>query len=141
MGTLFSSGHAFRAAVRKHAILHQRPVRLKKNLSDKIKWICVLECKWKCYGIKQQRSSNIQIKTIYKKHTCTPNWEQKQVNSRWIANEYEDQIRMNPTRKLESFHQQVINDLQCHVSYSMAYIAMLSHKHFSTMFPTLLIKW
>lgn len=77
LGKLFSSGQVFRAAVRKHAIVYQRPVRLKKNLADKIKWICHPPCQWKCYGIRQQRSTNIQIKALDTKHTCTPTWEQK----------------------------------------------------------------
>ena len=41
IGMLFASGAIFRVAVRKHAIVQQRPIRLKKNLGDnKIKWVC-----------------------------------------------------------------------------------------------------
>lgn len=77
LGMLFSSGPIFRAAVRKYAIIHQRPLRLKKNLKDEIKWVCRDGYEWKCYGIRQQRSSNMQIKTFLDVHTCTYTWEQK----------------------------------------------------------------
>ena len=121
---LFSSGKAFREALRKHAILHQRGVRLRKNLGDKIKWICQPGCKWKCYGIRQQRSSNIQIKTLHTTHTCNPTWVQKQINSTWIAAAYEHEIRMNPEWAVASFQAKVVNDLKCHVSEHMIYRAL-----------------
>ncbi|XP_074343713.1 uncharacterized protein LOC141687377 isoform X2 [Apium graveolens] len=124
LGMLFTSGAVFRAAIRKHAIVHQRPIRLRKNLSDKIKWVCAAGCEWKCYGIKQKRSATIQIKTLYNRHTCNPTWEQKCVNSTWIANKYEDEIRMNPTWPTNAFHLKVVNDLKCKISTSMIYRAL-----------------
>ena len=128
LGMLFANGAVFRMTVRKHAIKHQRAIKLRNNLSDKIKWVCTEGCQWKVYGIKQQRSTNIQIKTLYNIHTCSPTWEQKQVNSIWIANMYEDDIRMNPTWPIRAFHSKVINDLKCKVSMSMIYRAMRSAK-------------
>lgn len=124
LGMLFTSGKVFRAAVRKHAIVHRRLIRLKKNLSDKIKWVCAPGCEWKCYGIKQKRSDTIQIKALLNKHTCNPTWEQKCVNSTWIANKYEDEIRMNPTWPTNAFHLRVVNDLKCKISLSMIYRAL-----------------
>ena len=101
MGMLFSSAQVFRAAVRMHAIKHQRGVRLKKNLGNILKWVCMKGCDWKCYARKQQRSSAFQIKSIYTQHTCNPVWEQKQLTASWIAEQYEEQIRMNPTWPVE----------------------------------------
>ncbi|XP_074349874.1 uncharacterized protein LOC141689471 [Apium graveolens] len=128
LGMLFSSGKVFKEAVRKLAITQQRGIRLNKNLVDKIKWICVEGCQWKCYGIKQQRLSNIQIRTLYKLHTCNPIWVQKQLNSTWIARAYEHEIKMNPTWPTYAFHAKVVNDLQCHVSEIMVYRALRKAK-------------
>ncbi|XP_074351338.1 uncharacterized protein LOC141690432 [Apium graveolens] len=128
LGMLFSSGTIFRAAVRKHAIVQQRPIRLKKNLANKIKWICSGGCEWKCYGIKQQRLESIQIKTFLGQHTCNPTWEQKCVNSTWITAEYEDEIRMNPTWPTQAFHSRVVNDLKCKISLAMIYRALKKAK-------------
>ncbi|XP_074370703.1 uncharacterized protein LOC141711897 [Apium graveolens] len=128
LGMLFSSGAIFRKAVRQHAILHQRGIRLKKNLKEKIKWICADGCSWKCYGIQQQRSTSFQIKTLYNHHTCNPTWIQKQVNSTWIAEAYENEIRMNPTCPVKAFHSRVVNDLKCNINQSMIYRAMKKAK-------------
>lgn len=54
LGMLFSCGAVFRKAVRQHAIVHQRGIRLKENLKKKIKWICVDGCQWKCDGINNK---------------------------------------------------------------------------------------
>ncbi|XP_074352181.1 uncharacterized protein LOC141691354 [Apium graveolens] len=124
LGLLFNSGQVFRAAVRKHAIIHQRGVRLKMNLSDKIKWIGMEDCEWKCYERQQQRSTTIQIKRQNDKHTCTPIWDQKQVNSTWLTSQYEEEIRMNPIWLVAAFQLKVINDLKCNVSHSMVYRAL-----------------
>ncbi|XP_074323900.1 uncharacterized protein LOC141660801 [Apium graveolens] len=128
LGMLFSSGKIFREAGRKHEIAHQRGIRLKKNLFGKIKWVCVYGCQWKCYGIKQQRPTNIQIKTLYNKHTCNPTWVQKHVNSTWIARAYENEVRMNPTWPTAAFHAKVVNDLQYHISETMAYRGLIKAK-------------
>ncbi|WOG93543.1 hypothetical protein DCAR_0312829 [Daucus carota subsp. sativus] len=63
-----------------------------------------------------QLTDTYQIKVYDSNHTCTPTFHQKQINSRWIAEHYEDDIRMNPTWPLSSFLQKVVNDLHCHVS-------------------------
>ena len=127
LGMLFTSAKIFRTTVRKHAIIHQRPIKLRKNLSNKIKWVCAEGCDWKCYGTKKKRSDTIQIKVLYNKHTCNPTWEQKCVNSTWITNKYEDEIR-NPTWPTNAFHQRVVNDLKCKISLSMIYRALKKAK-------------
>ncbi|XP_074378346.1 uncharacterized protein LOC141719881 [Apium graveolens] len=127
LGMLFTSG-VFLELLSEHAILHQRPIKLKKKLADKIKWVCTEGCKWKCYGLRQQRSTDIQIKTFHGVHTCNPAWKQRQLNSTWIAKAYEDKIHINPTWPVDAFHSKVINDLKCHVSHSMIYRAMRKAK-------------
>ena len=128
IGMLFINGPAFRAAIRKHAIVNQRPVRLRKNHGKRIKWICSRGCKWKVYATQQQRSSSFQIRALHKQHTCNPTWDQKQVNSTWIAREYEDEIRMNPDWPVASFRSKVVNDLKCNISDSMIYRALRKAK-------------
>ena len=123
MGMLFASAKVFREAVRRHAI-HQRPIRLRKNLSDIINWVCAKGCDCKCYGTKLKRSENIQIKALHKQHACNPTWDQKCVNSTWIASKYEDELRINPTWPAKAFQQRVVNDLKCRVSLAMIYRAM-----------------
>lgn len=128
LGMLFSSGVVFRTAVQKYAIVNQKGIGIKKNLKDKIKWVCQDGCPRKCYGVKQQRTTNIQIKTLCLQHTCNPCWEQKQVNSTWIAKFYEDEIRMNPSWPAQAFQSRVVNDLKCNISQTMIYRALRKAK-------------
>lgn len=69
-------------------------IKLRNNLFDKIKWVCPEGSQWKT------------------------------LNSRWIANKYEDDIRMNPTWRIQTFHSKVVNDLKYKVSKSMIYREM-----------------
>lgn len=57
LGMLFTSGKVFRTVVRRYVIKNQKALRLKKNVSDKVKWVCSEGCEWKCYGLKQQTSN------------------------------------------------------------------------------------
>lgn len=122
---IFASGPIFRKAVRQHAILDQRPIDFmkNKNLGAKIKFVCKAPCLWLIYARQMQRSSSFQIRTINDKHICTQCYEQKQINASWIAEAYENDIRLNPTWKIPNFLAKVTNDLKCKVSYMQAFRA------------------
>lgn len=121
LGLMFATAKIFRSAVKKHAILHRRPIKQCRNYGSRVKFVCEAPCEWKIYASKMQRTDTYQVKVYKPKHTCTPTFEQKQINSTWIAEQYEDDIRMNPTWPLASFLQKVVNDWHCHVSiYAVA---------------------
>ncbi|WOH04271.1 hypothetical protein DCAR_0623680 [Daucus carota subsp. sativus] len=48
---------------------------------------------------------------------------QKQINSSWIAEYYESDIRMNPTWPISAFHRKIVNELKCEVSRHAVYRA------------------
>ena len=117
MGQLFPTVQLFRDAVRKQAIMERRPIKQCRNYGIRAKFVCEGKgCKWKIYCSKMQNSDTYQIKAYHSKHTCLPTFHQKQINSRWIANYYENELRMNPTWPLSAFHKKVVNDWNCHVS-------------------------
>nr|XP_017239829.1 PREDICTED: uncharacterized protein LOC108212616 [Daucus carota subsp. sativus] len=116
LGQLFATAKIFREAVRMQAIIQRRPIKQCRNYGARVKFICEAPCSWVIYASKMQLTDTYQIKVYDSNHTCTPTFHQKQINSRWIAEHYEDDIRMNPTWPLSSFLQKVVNDLHCHVS-------------------------
>lgn len=116
LGMLFSTAKVFRAAVKKQAIKDRRPIKQCRNYESRVKFVCEDPCPWKVYASKMQRTDSYQIKVYNPNHTCSTTFHQKQINSRWIAEQYEDDIRMNPTWPLQSFLQKVVNDWHCHVS-------------------------
>ncbi|XP_074337570.1 uncharacterized protein LOC141674769 [Apium graveolens] len=121
LGMLFPNAKIFRAAVRKQAIMHRRPIKICRNYGIRVRFICEKPCEWKIYASKMNSTNTYQIKVYNPKHTCTATFYQKQINSRWIAEHYEDEIRINPTWPLAAFLKKVVNDWHCHVSvYAIA---------------------
>ncbi|XP_074368731.1 uncharacterized protein LOC141708819 [Apium graveolens] len=68
-------------------------------------------------------SPTFQIKTLNNKQSCSPTFKQKQINSAWIADYYETELRMNPTWPVNAFHRKIVNDLKCDVSKHAVYRA------------------
>ena len=123
LGMCFTSSKQFRDAVKRHAILERRPITNCRHFGKKVKYICQAPCKWKIYSSPYQKSTTYQIKTFYPVHTCMPTFNQKQINSAWLAKYYEKEIRMNPSWPINAFHQKIVNDLKCNVSRHAVYRA------------------
>ena len=93
LGQLFATAKIFREAVRMQAIIQRRPIKQCRNYGARVKFICEAPCSWVIYASKMQLTDTYQIKVYDSNHTCTPTFHQKQINSRWIAEHYEDDIR------------------------------------------------
>ena len=78
---------------------------------------------WKIYASPMQGTTKYQIKTLHIKHTCAPTFKKKQINSKWIADYYGTELRMNPTWPVNAFHKKIMNDLKCEVSKHAMYRA------------------
>lgn len=122
-GMLFKSSTIFRKAVKNHAIFERRPIENVKNYGRKVKYICQAPCKWKVYASPYHKTSTYQIKSLKTVHTCVPTFKQKLINSAWLAEHYEKEIRMNPGWPIPAFHRKIFNDLKCEVSKHSVYRA------------------
>ena len=122
-GMLFKNSQVFRKAVRTHAIVERRPVELVPNYGRKVKYVCKKPCKWTVYASPFNKSETYQIRTMVNKHTCMPTFHQKQINSVWLAEHYEKEIRMNPSWPVAAFHKKIFNDFKCEVSKHAVYRA------------------
>ena len=116
VGICFRDSTLFRQVVKKHAIIERRPITNFRNFGRKVKYVCETPCMWKIYASPMQGTITYQIKTLNKKHTCTPTFKQKQINSKWIADYYETELKMNPTWPVNAFHKKILNDLKCEAS-------------------------
>lgn len=123
LGMLFTSSQIFRKAVRTHAILERRPVSLVRNYGRKVKYICEAPCKWRVYASPFNKTRTYQIRSLVPKHTCMPTFKQKQINSTWLAEYYEKDLRMNPGWPVAAFHKKIFSDLKCQVSKHSVYRA------------------
>ena len=122
-GMLLKSGQIFRKAVRNHAIMERRPIELVPNYGRKIKYVCKKPCQWQVYASPFNKTATYQIRSLVRKHTCMPTFQQKQINSVWLAEHYEKEIRMNPEWPTTAFHKKIFNDLKCEVSKHAVYRA------------------
>ena len=116
-GMVFSSAMTFRNAVRNQAIRQRRAVKQVRNFGVRVKFICQTEtCKWRIYASPMQKSGTYQIKTYMRTHTCSETFKQSQMTARWIAEHYENDIRMNPTWPIPALQKKIVNDWRCQVS-------------------------
>ena len=123
LGMLFRTSAIFRKAVKNHAIFERRPVDNVKNYGRKVKYICQPPCGWKVYASPFNKTCSYQIRSLSKVHTCMPTFKQKLLNSTWLAQHYEKEIRMNPGWPIKNFHMKIMNDLKCEVSKHSVYRA------------------
>ena len=59
------------------------------------------------------------------KRTCMTTFHKKQINSNWLAEYYEKELRINPEWLVKNFHKKFFYDLKCEVSKHSIYRAKI----------------
>ena len=60
---------------------------------------------------------------LFNVHICMSTFKKKQINSAWIAEYYENDIRMSLVWPIKTFHKKISNKLKCDVSKHSVYMA------------------
>ena len=119
LGMAFRSSRQFKKALVRYGLTTHRHLLFPKDEKNKVRAICSWKgCKWLIYGSKTSRSEWFKVVTFVDEHCCPPRRDNKLVTSRRIADKYKDQIRDNPTWKVDLIRQAVLNDFLCDVSLS-----------------------
>ncbi|KAH9623644.1 hypothetical protein KSS87_021988 [Heliosperma pusillum] len=71
---------------------------------------------------------NIQIKSMRLKHTCQLSSYNRKVSSEYLAEKYLEWFRTNIDWSLKKFQEQVLRDLNVHVSYGKCWLARSREK-------------
>jgi len=117
LGMAFRSSRQFKKALIKYGLITHRHLLFPKDEKNKVRAVCSWKgCKWLIYGSKTSRSEWFKVVTFVNEHCCPPRRDNKLVTSRRIADKYKDQIRNNPTWKVELIRQAMLNDFHCDVS-------------------------
>jgi hypothetical protein len=117
LGMAFRSSRQFKKALVKYGLTTHRHLLFPKDEKNKVKAVCSWKgCNWLIYGSKTTRSDWFKVVTFVDDHCCPPRRDNKLVTSRRIASKYKDQIRDNPTWKVDLIRQAVLNDFLCDVS-------------------------
>jgi hypothetical protein len=117
LGMAFRSSRQFKKAIVKYGLSTHRHLLFPKDEKNKVKAICSWKgCNWVIYGSQTTRSEWFKVVTFVDDHCCPPRRDNKLVTSRVIANKYKDQIRDNPTWKVDLIRQAVLSEFLCDVS-------------------------
>ncbi|KAG8386591.1 hypothetical protein BUALT_Bualt03G0164200 [Buddleja alternifolia] len=123
-GMYFSSKSEFRKAFRSHAIRTRRNLKIIKNDLRRIYGKCAeAGCQWKIHVLAVGGESSFQVRDYNPKHSCGGMFHVKNCNSTWLGNKYEKSFRTDPKRNVKGWRQDVIEDINVHVSKNQAYRA------------------
>ncbi|KAG8368985.1 hypothetical protein BUALT_Bualt15G0103200 [Buddleja alternifolia] len=124
LGMYFSSKSEFRKAFRSHAIRTRRNLKIIKNDLRRIYGKCAeAGCQWKIHVLAVGGESSFQVRDYNPKHSCGGMFHVKNCNSTWLGNKYEKSFRTDPKRNVKGWRQDVIEDINVHVSKNQAYRA------------------
>ncbi|XP_039116707.1 uncharacterized protein LOC120252589 [Dioscorea cayenensis subsp. rotundata] len=113
IGMKFRSFKQFREAVRNYGIKNICVMKLRPNNSKRCKAFCKKGCPFYLLDSPMATDRNtIQIKSGCLKHECTKDHKNRHVSAQWIAHNYLEQFRANPSWKAAGIIQAVRSN-QC----------------------------
>ncbi|XP_058216410.1 uncharacterized protein LOC131327323 [Rhododendron vialii] len=129
-GMIFRSRHQLAEAIRQHSILNGKEIRFLKNETTRVRAKCKtyekdeekIDCPWELSATdKGVANKTLQVKKYNPNHNCGRIWNNRLMNSNWLARIYFDDIRITPTMKPLDIQEKVRHDFQCDVSESQCY--------------------
>ncbi|GAV58780.1 hypothetical protein CFOL_v3_02313 [Cephalotus follicularis] len=70
---------------------------------------------------KRKDDPTVVVKSLKNVHNCPRPAKNRNVKSPWLATQYEDKIRIQPTWKLSEFKSTILSDFNSEVSRSTCY--------------------
>ena len=115
----FRCSRQYKKALIKYGLKTHRHLNFIKDEKTRVRAICTwTSCNWLIYGSKTSRSEWFKVVRFDDVHTCPPRRDNKLVTSTRIAKHYYNQIRDNPTWKVDLIKQAVLKDFLDDVSLS-----------------------
>jgi hypothetical protein len=111
VGTVFTDVKQFREALKNLIICEGREVRRPKNDRVKISVKCTtVDCPWFIYAYRLPDGRSFKIKKYVLEHSCGKSHTVKQMDAKWIANEYEPFFRSDKDWRVKSLRDTVISE-------------------------------
>ncbi|RYR59525.1 hypothetical protein Ahy_A05g025418 [Arachis hypogaea] len=102
----FETLNQFRKAVQKFNINIGRSVFFARCDSTRSKAICYDEdCPWQIYCAKRTFQASYQVKTFVNEHTCSRDNHFKSADGKWVIDELEERIRLQPNLSVKEADQ------------------------------------
>ncbi|KAI8573354.1 hypothetical protein RHMOL_Rhmol01G0270400 [Rhododendron molle] len=122
MGMLFRNRAQLAGAIRQHSILQGREIRFLKNETTRVRAKCKVykeeegkvDCTWEISATNRATSNKtLKVVAYNPNHNCGRIWDNKLMNSSWLARIYFDDIRISPSIKTkELVEKHLIRDIQ-----------------------------
>lgn len=124
IGMKFSSFKQFREAVRNYGIKNRCVMNFRPNNKKRCKAYCRKGCPFYLWAAPMVTDRNtIQIKSGILKHECTRDHNVRHVSAQWIAKEYMDQFRADPSWSIPGIIQAVKSNQEVNISRIKAWRA------------------
>nr|AAT40523.2 Mutator transposable element, putative [Solanum demissum] len=123
LGMVLDNKKEFKEAVVANQAKIGKSIRWTKDDRERARAKCRTNaCKWRILGSLMQRDiSTFQIKTFVSEHTCFGwNYNNKTINSSWIARKYVDRVKSNKNWRTSEFRDTLSRELKFHVSMHQA---------------------
>ncbi|KAG8363593.1 hypothetical protein BUALT_Bualt19G0038500 [Buddleja alternifolia] len=122
IGMQFSTKKEFRRAVQSHAVNARRTLKTTKNVGHRVYVRCVGDdCQWRINVVKVKNEATFRIREY--NSNCPQTFHVKNVNTDWLSKKFLKKFKYDPKRNVKGFRQDVIEEINCHVSKDQAYRA------------------
>jgi len=123
VGTYFLDKEHFRDVVRTYAIRGGRNIRIVKNDKGRIR-VRYIGAQgnylWLAYCALLTSHHNWQLRKVVDVHTCSREFTIDIINSKWLSETLETNLRENPGLKINEIRNKVVRKWNTRVSMSMA---------------------
>lgn len=122
-GQEFNSVPEFRDALQKYAIANRFAYKLKKNDSNRVSGICVIEgCSWRIHASWVPSSQSLVVKRMNKSHTCGgESWKAAHPAKNWLVSIIKDRLRDSPHHKPKEIAEGIAQDFGIELNYSQVW--------------------
>jgi hypothetical protein len=122
-GLRFPNTSMFKAAIKTYSIQNGFDYVYKHNDKIRVTAECKLKCGWRIHASQSNARDAIQIKTFISTHNCGTQHENKKANVIWIANQYLEDFRDDPTWTEYALRERIKRDYNIRVPRWAAYRA------------------
>ncbi|CAA0841369.1 Unknown protein, partial [Striga hermonthica] len=99
LGMRFDSVMQLKSAIQKSAIHNGCNIQFMRTSQKQVEARCIDSCPWRLYGSLVQSEGRVAIKRLVSEHQCFRDIRTIQATSQWVANEYLEKFRKQPSIK------------------------------------------
>lgn len=122
-GIRFPNTKLLKTALKTFAIQNGFDFVYQHNDKIRVTAVCKLKCGWRLHASQSNKRDAIQIKTFVNTHNCGTHHENKKANMHWIANQYLEEFRDDPTWTVYALRERVKRDYNINIPKWVAYRA------------------